>query len=252
MLFAAFAGLAFRTEHDVTLKTGEAFETKDPYGHQWRFVSQGVSTSNSIDRDVVAVGLEMFRDGKRMGVISSEKRTLRRLAPESALPADHRSRDSHHREARHLPRARRCSWSRHRRAARDVQSARRVGMDRRLSHDDRRPRRHVAAGRASPRAGRICRGDATLAAGGRDSSFSMTKFGSTTRRDFLARIAGASAAAAVMSRTAGAQQRGADARLEHRPTRHDQPVRDGSERGAYGAASAQAWRNRGVDDRATR
>jgi len=75
MLFAAFAGLAFRTEHDVTLKTGEAFETKDPYGHQWRFVSQGVSTSNSIDRDVVAVGLEMFRDGKRMGVISSEKRT---------------------------------------------------------------------------------------------------------------------------------------------------------------------------------
>jgi cytochrome c-type biogenesis protein CcmH len=36
----------------------------------------------------------------------------------------------------------------------------------------------------------------------------MTKFSSTTRRDFLARIAGASAAAAVMSRTAGAQQRG--------------------------------------------
>ena len=36
----------------------------------------------------------------------------------------------------------------------------------------------------------------------------MTKFSGTTRRDFLARIAGASAAAAVMSRTAGAQQRG--------------------------------------------
>jgi len=75
MLFAAFAGLAFRTEHDVTLKTGEAFEARDPYGHQWRFVSQGVSTSNRIDRDVVAVGLEMFRDGKRMGVLSSEKRS---------------------------------------------------------------------------------------------------------------------------------------------------------------------------------
>ena len=75
MLFAAFAGLAFRTEHDVTLKTGEAFEARDPYGHQWRFVSQGVSTSNRIDRDVVSVGLEMFRDGKRMGVLSSEKRS---------------------------------------------------------------------------------------------------------------------------------------------------------------------------------
>jgi len=36
----------------------------------------------------------------------------------------------------------------------------------------------------------------------------MTKFSSTTRRDFLARIAGASAGAAFMSRTAGAQQRG--------------------------------------------
>src|SRR5206468_7453584 len=72
MLFAAFAGLAFRTEHDITLKTGEAFEVKDPYGHQWRFVSQGVSTSNRIDRDVIAVGLETFRDGKRIGIISSE------------------------------------------------------------------------------------------------------------------------------------------------------------------------------------
>jgi len=36
----------------------------------------------------------------------------------------------------------------------------------------------------------------------------MTKFSSATRRDFLARIAGASAAAAVMSRAVGAQQRG--------------------------------------------
>jgi cytochrome c-type biogenesis protein CcmF len=74
MLFAAFAGLAFRSEHDITLKTGEAFEVRDPYGHQWRFVSQGVSTSNRVDRDVIAVGLETFRDGKRVGIISSEKR----------------------------------------------------------------------------------------------------------------------------------------------------------------------------------
>jgi cytochrome c-type biogenesis protein CcmF len=74
MLFAAFAGLAFRTENDVTLKTGEAFDVRDPYGHQWRFISQGVSTSNRPDRDVIAVGLEAFRDGKRVGIITSEKR----------------------------------------------------------------------------------------------------------------------------------------------------------------------------------
>jgi cytochrome c-type biogenesis protein CcmF len=74
MLFAAFAGLAFKTENDVTLKTGETFDVRDPYGHQWRFISQGVSTSNRPDRDVIAVGLEMFRDGKRLGIITSEKR----------------------------------------------------------------------------------------------------------------------------------------------------------------------------------
>ena len=75
MLFAAFAGMAFKGEHDVSLKTGESYEAKDPYGHQWRFVSQGVSTSTRADRDIVAVGLEAFRDGKRVGIISSEKRT---------------------------------------------------------------------------------------------------------------------------------------------------------------------------------
>jgi len=74
MLFAAFAGLAFRSEHDISLKAGESFTTNDPYGHSWRFVSQGVSFYNRVDRDVVAVGLEAFRDGKRLGIITSEKR----------------------------------------------------------------------------------------------------------------------------------------------------------------------------------
>ncbi|HET7374567.1 MAG TPA: cytochrome c biogenesis protein CcsA, partial [Gemmatimonadaceae bacterium] len=68
MLFAAFAGMAFKSEYDVTLRTGDAFDVRDPYGHQWRFVSQGVSTSDRPDRAVVAVGLETFRDGKRLGI----------------------------------------------------------------------------------------------------------------------------------------------------------------------------------------
>jgi cytochrome c-type biogenesis protein CcmF len=74
MLFAAFAGMAFASQHDVTLATGQMFETRDPYGHAWRFVSQGVSTSVPRDRQVQAVGLETFRDGKRLGIIASEKR----------------------------------------------------------------------------------------------------------------------------------------------------------------------------------
>jgi cytochrome c-type biogenesis protein CcmF len=74
MLFAAFAGLAFRKEYDVSLTAGQPFEAMDPYGRTWRFVSQGVSTSQSLNREITAVALEATRDGKPMGLIKSEKR----------------------------------------------------------------------------------------------------------------------------------------------------------------------------------
>jgi cytochrome c-type biogenesis protein CcmF len=74
VLFCAFAGLAFKKDHDIQLRAGEAKELVDPLGHRWRFVSQGVSTSETLNRFVTAVGLEVFRDGQRVGIISSEKR----------------------------------------------------------------------------------------------------------------------------------------------------------------------------------
>jgi cytochrome c-type biogenesis protein CcmF len=74
MLFAAFAGTAFKSEHDVALKSGEAFETRDPYGHLWRFVSQGISTAEQRDRNTTGITLEAWRDGKRAGFITAEKR----------------------------------------------------------------------------------------------------------------------------------------------------------------------------------
>src|SRR5439155_9541413 len=74
MLFAAFAGLAFKTEHDITLRTGQQYETDDPYGHHWRFVSQGASTDKRANRMVTSVALETFRDGQPAGFIKSEKR----------------------------------------------------------------------------------------------------------------------------------------------------------------------------------
>ena len=74
MLFAAFAGLPFKRDHDLTLRPGEAAELRDPYGHRWRFVSQGSSTSELPDRFVLGVTLETWRDGKRVGFITSEKR----------------------------------------------------------------------------------------------------------------------------------------------------------------------------------
>jgi cytochrome c-type biogenesis protein CcmF len=74
MLFAAFAGLAFKRDYDVSLGAGQVFETTDPYGQQWRFVSQGVSTSKNLNRDIMSVALEVTVDGKPIGLISSEKR----------------------------------------------------------------------------------------------------------------------------------------------------------------------------------
>ncbi len=74
VLFSAFAGLAFKTEHDVTLAPGEMFEVRDPYGHQWRFVSQGISRDAKLNRIITAIGLEATRDGKPVAIVTSEKR----------------------------------------------------------------------------------------------------------------------------------------------------------------------------------
>jgi cytochrome c-type biogenesis protein CcmF len=74
IIFAAFAGLAFKRESDVTLNAGDTKTLVDSFGHTWTFTSQGVSRYDVLNRDVTAVALEAKRDGKRMGVITSEKR----------------------------------------------------------------------------------------------------------------------------------------------------------------------------------
>jgi cytochrome c-type biogenesis protein CcmF len=74
IIIAAFAGLAFKREFDVTLSTGEAFRATDPFGHEWVFVSQGVSEFEALNRQVTAVALDVTRDGKRLRPIVSEKR----------------------------------------------------------------------------------------------------------------------------------------------------------------------------------
>lgn len=77
ILFSAFAGLAFKQDHEVSLKPGEAFEVKDPWGHTWRFVSQGISRFQSLNRDVTAIALDATRDGQRIGLVTSEQRQYR-------------------------------------------------------------------------------------------------------------------------------------------------------------------------------
>jgi cytochrome c biogenesis factor len=74
VMFVAFAGTAFKRDGNVSLTAGQAFETTDPYGATWRFVSQGVSKSRSVNRDNTTVALEAWRDGQPMGLITTEKR----------------------------------------------------------------------------------------------------------------------------------------------------------------------------------
>ncbi len=74
MLFAAFAGGSFRQDHDFTLRTTGDSTVTDPYGHSWRFQSDGLSTNEYSNRATKSVSLSVWRDGKPMRPMRSEKR----------------------------------------------------------------------------------------------------------------------------------------------------------------------------------
>ncbi|HXG72006.1 MAG TPA: heme lyase CcmF/NrfE family subunit [Gemmatimonadaceae bacterium] len=74
VIFAAFAGLAFKREFDINLRAGESKTVTDSWGHQWTFLSQGISRYRVLNREVTAIALDVTRDGKPAGVITSEKR----------------------------------------------------------------------------------------------------------------------------------------------------------------------------------
>ena len=74
VLFAGFAGNAFREEFDITLGPGEAFVATDPYGDEWRFTSNGVSTTEALNRIATVSVLDMQQAGQPRGLLISEKR----------------------------------------------------------------------------------------------------------------------------------------------------------------------------------
>jgi cytochrome c-type biogenesis protein CcmF len=74
VLFVAFAGMAFKTETQATLRPGESASLRSPYGHTWTFTHLGVSQYNALNRLVTAGTIEVARDGARVGVLKSEKR----------------------------------------------------------------------------------------------------------------------------------------------------------------------------------
>src|SRR5437867_3280008 len=74
ILFIAFAGMAFKTETEATLRPGESAVLKSPYGWTYTFTHLGVSQYDALNRQVTAATLEIGRDGKRLGVLTTEKR----------------------------------------------------------------------------------------------------------------------------------------------------------------------------------
>lgn len=74
VLFAAFAGLAFKKEYDISLSPGETFTANDPYGDAWSFTSNGVSRFEQLNRQVTAVALQSTRAGEPPELITTEKR----------------------------------------------------------------------------------------------------------------------------------------------------------------------------------
>jgi len=72
--FVGFTGQAFKKEMEASLKPGESVVMRSPYGEDLTFTHMGVSQYESLNRFVSAASVEVTRDGKRLGVLTSEKR----------------------------------------------------------------------------------------------------------------------------------------------------------------------------------
>ncbi len=72
--FAAFAGMAFHREMEATLEPGESVEMASPFGHTYRLTHMGISQYETLNRIVSAATLQVTKDGKAAGIMTSEKR----------------------------------------------------------------------------------------------------------------------------------------------------------------------------------
>jgi cytochrome c-type biogenesis protein CcmF len=72
--FVAFAGMAFRRQMEATLKPGESVELASPFGHRYRLTHVGISQYEALNRIVSAATVQVSKDGKPAGLMTSEKR----------------------------------------------------------------------------------------------------------------------------------------------------------------------------------
>jgi cytochrome c-type biogenesis protein CcmF len=72
--FVAFTGMAFRKDLEATLKPGDSITLTSPFGHSYQLTHIGVSQYERLNRVVTAASLDVKRDGRPLGIMSSEKR----------------------------------------------------------------------------------------------------------------------------------------------------------------------------------
>ena len=72
--FVAFSGMAFKREIEATLKPGESATLTSPFGHTYTFTHVGVSQFEALNRVVSAATVQVAKDGKPEGLMTSEKR----------------------------------------------------------------------------------------------------------------------------------------------------------------------------------
>ncbi len=69
-----FAGMAFKREREATLKPGQSIDIASPFGYTYRFTHVGISQYQVLNRIVSAATVQVARDGRPEGVMTSEKR----------------------------------------------------------------------------------------------------------------------------------------------------------------------------------
>ena len=72
--FVAFSGMAFKREIEATLKPGESATLSSPFGHTYTLTHMGISQFEALNRIVSAATVSVVKDGRAMGLLTSEKR----------------------------------------------------------------------------------------------------------------------------------------------------------------------------------
>jgi cytochrome c-type biogenesis protein CcmF len=72
--FVAFCGYAFKTDKEATLKPGESVTVQSPFGHEYTLTHLGVSQNEALNRIASTATLDVVKDGRKVGYLTSQKR----------------------------------------------------------------------------------------------------------------------------------------------------------------------------------